>query len=145
MTNLIIKGKEKTLSNDGTKEYWKIKTDQGQMSCWKDEIANSLDIEKSYDCEVQINGKYKTIRANNGQIDKIASTAAATVKPAQAFNTSKQDELYEKRVGTMTSYSKDIFVELLKIYPTSGKIEEDVNGCMEMAIRLVKQAKKAFE
>lgn len=136
MEILKIKSNAKTLSRDGSKEYYIIQTDKGKFSCWDDEIADKLKVGKSYEVIIDSNGKYKTIRGFKGEASPInAAVEAKTIKPDQAFrsDTSRETSMY-------TSYAKDIFLELVK-----GVEAPNVKEAMKTAVEAVKQAREAFE
>ena len=78
MTQLLIQSIEQTTSRAG-KPYWKVSTDQGQMSCFESSIAEQIKrmIGQTMDLETATSGAYTNIRglAKGGDIPAIAYTS----------------------------------------------------------------------
>lgn len=136
MTNLTITSNAETLSRDQTKTYWKIGTDQGSHSVWDKIIADTLKVGKTYDCLVEINGKYKTIRAVNGIAEPLK---VETVKPENAFKESKP---YEKDPVGLTL---ELYQAIITSNPNTIKELDIKDNLLKYCINAVKEVKKAFE
>ncbi len=75
--------------------------------------------------------------------DAEAGEEVEVVKPGEVKHGEKfYEEVKKDKTATMyTSYAKDIFVAICEKMNKTGQLEED----MDTAIKLVKQAKEAFE
>ena len=134
---LTIKSNAETLSRDGSKTYWLLKTSHGNHSVWDKDLANTLQVGKTYDCEVEENGKYKTIRGNKGEVQPLE---VATVSPSNAFTEPSQAKAYEKDPVGLTL---DLYKEFIKL--DAQTVKELGDDIVQYCIDTVKKVKKAFE
>ncbi len=149
--NLEILEIEPKLTKD-EKKYWRIKTSEGWMSCFDSIASGKLKdfIGKTACVEVAQSGDFQNIKKCYGEEDystkgEVRDEKPEVVRPGDHSNF--QEDTYNKpknNHATMyTSYAKDIFCALTQ---TSGSPEEiTAEALMDKAIKLVKQAKEAFE
>ena len=138
MENLTIQSNAETLSRDQTKKYWLIKTNNGNHSVWDEDLAKKLQVGKSYSCDVQINGKYKTIRAIIGEVE--SNVQAATIKPEEFGKDEPKVRAFQRDPVGLTL---DLYKEFIKIDGETVKAlgEPLLTHCIEA----VKEIQKAFE
>ena len=127
------------------KTYYKVATNEGQMSCFEkveaDKLANNVG--RSLDVEVatSADGKFKNIRK--------VYDGTPVIKPGVPQETKVSDKFKEainrKSTTMYTSYAKDIFGMLYNTEPAlEGAVMKDADKCMAKAIELVKTARDAF-
>jgi hypothetical protein len=129
---LTINGIMPTKSKAG-KEYWKVATDKGEMSCFEKSIVDELEIGKTMDIEVVESNGFSNIRGVAGKATPKGKVEVKEEK-AETFNKTKEEPKYSQYC---VSYAKDIFCAL------EAK-DGDARDRMEMAINLVKMAHDAF-
>lgn len=130
-----------TASKSG-KTYWKIETDLGEASCFDYPIVQEL--EKSIGKPITL---YDLERNEKGFINirpaKAGSVPFVTQQPTSAPIAIQTDNFVDARkskdVSIYTSYAKDLFIEMRK---GTAKPDSEV---MENSIKLIQQARKAFE
>ena len=139
--NLLIEDYEDKKTKDN-KRYVRFKTSDGWMSCF-DSVSN--DALKAFEgktacVEVTTSGDFSNIKKCYGVAEEISEVAQEEVK-AEVFKPGAKVGLAPNKSTTMyVSYAKDIFCE---IYQEGNGISHDT--VMGEAIKLVKQAKEAFE
>lgn len=148
-TNLTIKGIAEETSKGG-KQYWKVQTDQGNMTVFEAGIADILKhkLDQIVGCDVATSedGKFKNIRKISiipFKDYKDLQDSKPAIAPPQTTQKTEDDfakAREEKNKSIYCSYAKDLFVELMKT-----KQAEIGNAIvMDEAITLIKQAIKAF-
>lgn len=147
-TTISIKGIAEAIAKSGSK-YWKIQTDQGNMTCFEPEILTVLKERMSKGQFVQIemiesdDKKFKNIRG-------IIEDNVSDVKE-EKVSESKEDSFIEARKlkdqSIYTSYAKDVFCKLVDIELSRAKQEPNINctDLMRLATVLVKQGKDEFK
>ena len=128
------------------KTYYKVATNEGQMSCFEkveaDKLANNVG--RSLDVEVatSADGKFKNIRKvyEDTPVIKPGVPQETQGSYKEAFYTPKVSNKFTEAINrkstTMyTSYAKDIFIAMLA---------KGDDADMNTAINLVKQARDAF-
>lgn len=147
-TTIIISEIKQDVMKNG-KPYWKVFTDQGQMSCFEEPIVVELNkkLGQPQEANVEVSGNFKNIRKLAKGTAQAQTTGTANAPfpvqkmPAQsegyiAARESKYAEARESKDKSMyTSYAKDIFVAHIN----AGK-EVTMIEC----INLIKQARDAF-
>ena len=142
--NLIIEDYEDKKASTG-KRYTRFKTDQGWMSVFEKDIIDALK-----DCEG------KTVSVDMAVTDKTVDGNTTTFKNIRKFHKVVDDAQVKEETVSIpkgivsnkfeptsmyTSYAKDVFIGIKQAGDGSDDLIEDMN----VAIELVKQAKKAFE
>jgi hypothetical protein len=143
MEKIRILGIERKLSKDGTKTYFSVKTDKGNMMCWDAAIAEGLlklELNTQVDVEIQESGGFKNIR----------KVEPCNQEPEPTYEKIQQKTFLPKDTSSMyASYAKDLFLMMQpKIWENAGdKEREQLSNEQIMAecIKLVKQVKTAFE
>lgn len=124
MTKLLIEKIEARESDIG-KKYWRVKTSDGWYSVFDFNVAKVLKEGKEYFVNIKSANGYKNIVS----IDESQVQQEKPIEVKRDYNT-----MY-------VSYSKDLFIELLK----QEKLKEtDYMGVMAIAISLIKFAKNEF-
>jgi len=132
------------------KPYIRFQTNEGWMSCWDSVISEKLQelIGKSVEMDItekpgqNFKGEdivYKNIIGIVGECEDIDKVVVEKVGVPQETKVSKPNEI---QVGVYTSYAKDIFVALHE--RANLETQAEITN-MALAIKLVKQAKEAFE
>ena len=134
MERLITIDSFKIMDGPKAGNYHLFDTDQGKMSCFDVDVSKKLvetiDVGNVL-VDVTVKGQYTTIT-------KIVDRPQL-VKPQDAFKEAKKPMNY---TTMYVSYAKDIFTCLI----TQANENTETGGqIMDTAIKLVKQAKEAFE
>ena len=142
--NLEILEIEPKLTKD-EKKYWRFKTSEGWMSCF-DKIASEKLKEfkgKVACCEVVQSGDFSNIKKCYGEAEQITidSSGARIDEEPEVV---KIERPRNNHATMYVSYAKDISIGLTT-GPNSHNTKLSVSELMEEAIKLVKQAKEAFE
>ena len=141
--NLEILEIEPKLTKD-EKKYWRFKTSEGWMSCF-DKIASEKLKEfkgKVACCEVVQSGDFSNIKKCYGIAD-MAEVAEEELKQMDEKPEVVKIEKPKNNHATMyVSYAKDIFCSIMDRELFKGS---EPSILMTEAIKLVKQAKDAFE
>ena len=141
--NLEIIEIEPKLTKD-EKKYWRFKTNEGWMSCF-DKIASEKLKEfkgKVACCEVVQSGDFSNIKKCYGIAD-MAEVAEEELKQMDEKPEVVKIEKPKNNHATMyVSYAKDIFCSIMDRELFKGS---EPSILMTEAIKLVKQAKDAFE
>ncbi len=154
--NLEILEIEPKLTKD-EKKYWRVKTSEGWMSCFDSVASGKLKdfIGKTACVEVAQSGDFQNIKKCYGEADKaldeinkefyerypdekpeVVKMGLTQVEHEKAHTKNNHATMY-------TSYAKDIFCALCEIVDKETMVTND--EVMKEAIRIVKQAKEAFE
>ena len=141
--NIKIEKFEHAIGKISGKPYCKFLTDKGWMNAFDSETIDPL--KKSV-------GKFVEVE----MIERKTMDGASFKNISKYIGVGKEEEMIEgtekiqdvkpsvNRNATMyVSYAKDVFVELSKTKLDLGK--QGYDKLMEIAIRVVKQAKEAFE
>jgi hypothetical protein len=143
------------------KTYWEVETDQGNATCFDYPIVQ--EIEKSlgkpislYDLETNEKGFINLRPAKNKPMQTPSTnqnfgSSAQEIKPSQQANPNQFAEArMSKDVSIYTSYAKDIFLQLQQQEYEVRTSDKAMGGNspefnMNLAIKLIKQAKVSFE
>ena len=112
------------------KRYTRFKTSEGWMSCFDTKSCDALkNLEgKKASVEIVDSGEFKNLKKCYGEADEQDDDAGEVEVEKPQAKSNGHATMY-------TSYAKDIFI--------AGQNQEGFT--MDMAIKLVKQAKEAFE
>jgi len=143
-TNLIIEGTEQRVSKLG-KSYRSFKTNQGLMSCFKDDVVAKLEknIGKRIGVEVETRGEFKNITAFLGEpvedygvvveeVKRVSDIAEARASKDQSMYTAYATQVFNNEVNARTA-TGDELSKMTRIQ------------LMDLCIDLVKKAKEAFK
>lgn len=138
-TTLKIEGIEQKTSKQG-REYKSIRTTQGNMSCFENNVLIDLvkNVGNFVSVDVEERNGFKNI-TGFGQQELGATPAAGT--PSQATSAPQSQTFSSKDQTFYTSYAKDVFIALLSKDKTEVYNAETL---MQNAIDLVKKAREAF-
>lgn len=142
-TNLNVEDFEDKKYGEG-KRYTRFKTSQGWISCFDKKTIEALKDAEGEDVSVTI----ETDKNDREKITKFHGKADGDVD--KDSDEEAEDEPTEKRpkkqssgfsnASMYASYAKDIFVALI-----SKSEKPEIEECMKDSIKLVKQARSAFE
>lgn len=144
-TNLKILGVEKKQTKNN-QDFYSFQTTAGTMSCFDLTTAKELveHVDENIEVEIEKNNGFTNLKKFLGNVtaDKVPSE---DVPPKDKF----ADARKSKDTSIYTSYAKDVFMKLVECQEEipAGKDASfpQFNDLMDIAIKMVKQAKEAFK
>ena len=139
--NLEIIDFEHKITKAG-RPFVRFNTTDGWISCFdKNEFDELMKFKGKAACvEVVKSGDFSNIKKCHGEATEIPEDYEDKVEVVKPGNVPQSGS---KHATMYTSYAKDIFVAMLPFYKDDLDVTE--TECMQHAIKLVKQAKAAFE
>ena len=144
-TNLKILGVEKKTSKNN-QEYYSFQTTAGTMSCFDLTTAKELieHVDENIEVEIAKKNGFTNLVKFLGNVAK-EQVISEDVPPADKF----ADARKSKDTSIYTSYAKDVFIKILesqeKFEAGNDSSFPQVRDMMDMAVKVIKQAKEAFK
>ena len=138
--NLDVIEWEAKVTKDGSKNYFRFRTDQGWMSCFDKTVIEELRkyIGKTVSCEVSesLDGQFRNIVGFNNAIQTMPRQPEIEVKQ-KVIDNSITPRRGDFPLSMQVSYAKDIFMHI-------NSDKENYEADMNKAISLIKQAMIRF-
>lgn len=146
-TQVIIVGVENVTTQNG-KNYAKIHTNMGVLSCWNNGVAEALKqrIGQQTTLDITQNGNFSTVKGIVG-LNVAPQQQFSSFGQAKQFSTGNGGGMQKKQSSFELSYAKDIFCALASGYENSDEVKKDehLRYLAELSASLILKMRRALD